>query len=178
MNQKLRGTLTVTEYKRVKYQECIANPDCKERRRQNSARAREKCKTNPECLQRVVHIRNRSTKAARENRLNLGLCGQCTAPSLPGHHQCSKHLNKARMMTWLRKCRAVEILGGACAMCGQDDVRILEFDHTNNDGKQHRKEIRTSIATWITKHPDTAAEHLQVLCANCHAYKRYEEEMR
>ena len=32
-----------------------------------------------------------------------------------------------------------------CAMCGCDDIRVLDIDHINNDGAAHRKKIGSLV---------------------------------
>lgn len=83
---------------------------------------------------------------------------------------------------WLRKCKAVEILGGHCVgdngTCGQDDVRLLEFDHVASDGYLERQNGRYSgaqIASWIIANPEQARAKYQVLCSNCHTLKTSSE---
>lgn len=67
---------------------------------------------------------------------------------------------------------AQAILGGQCVECGESDPAVLEFDHINNDGKEHRKETgRVPIVDWILRNQEEALERLQLLCANCHARK-------
>lgn len=141
---------------------------------------RQQCQNDPDCYGSFKQgFSNR-----RQTRREEGKCIHCSAPAAPNHTLCFVHLAKGRMAGWLRKCMAVEILGGKCAMCGQTDVRILEFDHRNNDGKQHREElggkrgtVGVVIVTWVLNNPTEAKERLQVLCACCHAYKRYERSI-
>ena len=133
-----------------------------------------RCRDNPACKERSRQSVNRKQQEYKE----AGTCRDCGRPLVPGHVYCLDHLKKLRMHAWLRKCKAVEVLGGACAECGQTDVRILEFDHIRNDGKQHRKEAKLNNASsWIVNHPEEAKERIQVLCACCHALKNYERSM-
>lgn len=70
---------------------------------------------------------------------------------------------------------AISILGGKCAVCGEDDVVVLEFDHKNNNGKEHRSAVGatggTSMPKWIISKPEEAKSQIQLLCANCHRRK-------
>ena len=55
-----------------------------------------------------------------------------------------------------------------CACCGEDDFNALTIDHINNDGAQHRKELKgstSSIHTWLIK--NNFPEGFQTLCFNC-----------
>lgn len=131
------------------------------------------------CLRHAVD----NAKIARRRRnkhKEQGLCTVCMAKSLPDSPLCELHFKARQLSRWIEKCKAVEILGGACVWCGQQDVRVLEFDHINNDGKKHRAESRihggAGTATWIIAVPEEAQQRIQVLCANCHAIKNYKQE--
>lgn len=76
--------------------------------------------------------------------------------------------------------RAVAMLGGRCACCGQNRSVFLQFDHVNNDGMAHRRQLSGSgtgsaITRWALKNPEEALRVLQVLCANCNMAKAIEE---
>jgi 5-methylcytosine-specific restriction endonuclease McrA len=64
--------------------------------------------------------------------------------------------------------KVVEILGGACAECGNDDIRVLQIDHIGPKTIDRKMELRR-IARGAS------SEHVQLLCANCHAIKSYYE---
>ncbi|HZU04228.1 MAG TPA: HNH endonuclease signature motif containing protein [Ktedonobacteraceae bacterium] len=78
---------------------------------------------------------------------------------------------------WVRKLRqsAIEALGGACVLCGYTDIRALEIDHItpirNSKNRIDNPSLFMSIVRGNT-------ENLQVLCANCHAIKTYEENAK
>jgi hypothetical protein len=56
-----------------------------------------------------------------------------------------------------------------CVCCGEKEVRFLTIDHINNDGKNHRKEIRGQIAVWLKK--NNYPQGFQTLCFNCNCGK-------
>jgi 5-methylcytosine-specific restriction endonuclease McrA len=69
------------------------------------------------------------------------------------------------------KQEAITILGGKCLRCGCDDMRCLEIDHivpVRGDRSVYGVKLYRSVT-----HGNT--ENLQVLCANCHAIKTYED---
>jgi hypothetical protein len=68
----------------------------------------------------------------------------------------------------------LEALGGKCVRCGIDDWRVLQIDHINGGGSKERKQV-TSIDRYY-KDMLLSPEKYQVLCANCHQIKRYEEK--
>jgi 5-methylcytosine-specific restriction endonuclease McrA len=71
-----------------------------------------------------------------------------------------------------RKQKAIALLGGKCCRCGCDDTRCLEIDHiipVRGDRSIYGDKLyRNIISGGSTK-------NLQVLCANCHAIKTYED---
>lgn len=108
--------------------------------------------------------------------------------SKPGHTQikygksersqcwdCTKERNrktqKARHEQ--RRRNAIDTYGGQCACCGESDIRFLAIDHVNEDGSNHRKEIKASGSTttyrWLESNNYPAG--FQVLCHNCNYAK-------
>jgi hypothetical protein len=63
-------------------------------------------------------------------------------------------------------------LGGRCAKCGNNDLRVLQIDHVNGDGRQEYLTLGGSyrIAGRVLEHPTD----YQALCANCNWIKRWE----
>lgn len=67
----------------------------------------------------------------------------------------------------------LEAMGGRCVRCGENDWRVLQFDHVNGRNGERckmltRKVVQQMLALF------TQGE-LQVLCANCNWRKRHEE---
>lgn len=63
--------------------------------------------------------------------------------------------------------------GAICKCCGISQREFLCFDHVNNDGAAHRRNMKGSIKfyKWIKKNdfPNT----IQVLCHNCNMAKAF-----
>lgn len=75
----------------------------------------------------------------------------------------------------LRRGLLIQALGGKCVKCGYDmDLRALQLDHINNDGKDDRRRIGSKIHRYYLKNLEEAARVIQILCANCHAIKSWE----
>jgi len=65
----------------------------------------------------------------------------------------------------------------SCESCGVADVRILQIDHINNDGAEHRKSIgRLTPVWWIIK--NNYPEGFQILCANCNVLKEHDRRVQ
>jgi hypothetical protein len=71
------------------------------------------------------------------------------------------------------RLQVLSALGGKCDRCGIDDWRVLQIDHIDGGGTRERKQV-TSIDRYY-KDMLLTPEKYQVLCANCHQIKRYEE---
>jgi len=78
------------------------------------------------------------------------------------------------------RLKAIAALGGYCKSCNVNDVRVLEFDHivpiqwrTNKkikmNGQQNTNEINR-----LVKQGEDPKQKFQLLCANCHKIKTYE----
>jgi len=71
--------------------------------------------------------------------------------------------------------RIEEKYGGRCARCGFDDIRALHIDHVAGGGQ---KELRGGFGAGMSYYyrvlKDQSGKY-QLLCANCNAIKRFEE---
>lgn len=81
---------------------------------------------------------------------------------------------KARQYAALREKLIQYLKGKSCVVCGEKDIRTLEFDHINPGSKAF------GISRGITdgrKWSDIQAEinKCQILCANCHKKRTAEQ---
>ena len=79
--------------------------------------------------------------------------------------------HKQQNITNARKRRVALIMsmGGCCACCGETTYEFLQFDHINNNGAAHRRELgKKSISIVDIRR---RIEEFQVLCANCNFSK-------
>jgi 5-methylcytosine-specific restriction endonuclease McrA len=67
---------------------------------------------------------------------------------------------------------ALSILGGQCALCQCKDIRCLQIDHIVPLQGQRRMGYMALYRSIVNK---GVTENLQILCANCHAIKTYQE---
>ena len=58
--------------------------------------------------------------------------------------------------------------GDKCICCGENNPVFLTLDHINNDGKNHRKKLPTtmSLQVWLKKN-NWPKNIIQILCFNC-----------
>lgn len=67
---------------------------------------------------------------------------------------------------------AIEQYGGECMCCGENAYEFLAFDHINNDGAAHRKEVSSSaFLDWLKR--EGYPSNIQLLCHNCNMAKAY-----
>lgn len=68
--------------------------------------------------------------------------------------------------------KAIEVLGGSrCIKCGFSDIRALQIDHVNGNGKKEREKMGQIV--MYKKIIDTNGVGYQILCANCNWIKRH-----
>ena len=75
----------------------------------------------------------------------------------------SKKPRKKELRDWFRSLKKQ----CKCSKCGNDDFRVLEFDHLDRNGKSF--DLGESIRRGYSKTKIlNEIEKCQVLCANCH----------
>jgi len=83
-------------------------------------------------------------------------------------------LNKVDSMyvlTWSKKIRLINSLGGKCSCCGVDNIFVLEFHHPNNNKEKNIHCIKSYRFSIIEKE----ALKCVLLCRNCHAELHYDD---
>ena len=72
-----------------------------------------------------------------------------------------------------KRLALIAIMGGKCVQCGFSDVRALQVDHPNGNGKKHRASFKnlTIFYQYVREHP----KEFVLLCANCNFIKRVED---
>ena len=89
----------------------------------------------------------------------------------------SQQRKQKRVAKRLQLC---DILGSRVCKCGFSDIRALQFDHINGNGRKYYMEqfqqpsLRDKILNYYIANPDIARKTFQVLCANCNWIKRDE----
>lgn len=67
-----------------------------------------------------------------------------------------------------RRLRAIQLLGGRCLDCGEEDARVLCFHHRHFDGFKDKR--RTAMITEILR---GVRDDIELVCANCHMRRHY-----
>jgi ribosomal protein L30E len=72
------------------------------------------------------------------------------------------------ILTWHKKIKAIELLGGKCEQCGETRPWVLNFHHKDPEGKEFCiKKINNYRWSKIEKE----VKKCSLLCANCHREK-------
>ena len=73
-------------------------------------------------------------------------------------------------LSWAKKIKAINILGGKCKKCGCDDVMCLEFHHEDSKIKEFGLAAIRNMRWSIIKRE---IQKCVLLCANCHSELHY-----
>ena len=72
-----------------------------------------------------------------------------------------------------RRTVLVNLMGGICKCCGENDPIYLQFDHVNNDGNLEKKSERGHRSWKLSlKAYQANPNRYQLLCANCNWAKQ------
>jgi hypothetical protein len=161
------------------YENCIKNPENKERL-QNRRKQREE--KNKEKIKKQKEIVWKKWISIPENKASKEEYGK-------NYRQVPK--NKTRFNEKRKVERPIKdqertnclffIIGGyKCVKCGFRDHRGLEKDHIKDDGylDNQRFSDDRSRDLYYVYHPEEAREKLQVLCSNCNAIKLNDQRVR
>jgi hypothetical protein len=122
--------------------------------------------------------KNRTIARSKKYKSN-GLCISCgKEPRQASNSKCVEcwRIEQIRTRKWrnsiMRDC--INIYGGKCACCGEDNFLFLSIDHIDNDGYLERRESGNhgGYAFYIKLLKQPYLRHdLQVLCFNCNLGK-------
>lgn len=126
---------------------------------------------------KCMQCRARETTARhkmRKKRESNGLCRECGEnPKRPDSFSCVECCTaRKRRIRELRVAVMTAYGGATCTCCGNSKFEFLTIDHVNNDGAEHRRQIReggTALLQWLKNH--NYPPGFQVLCYNCNCAK-------
>jgi len=88
-----------------------------------------------------------------------------------------RHREKTRQDRVRYRQLCLDHYGRQCACCGETEEKFLVFDHIDNDGAKHRRDLRNNggwvMCVWLVRHGFPESPRIQVLCANCNTAKVY-----
>ena len=73
------------------------------------------------------------------------------------------------------KTEVIAAYGGRCVCCGVDEPRLLTIDHSNRDGKEHRKQLGRKNVYQFLKEQGWPQDGYRLLCISCNWVTRYGE---
>lgn len=102
----------------------------------------------------------------------VGECLKCKRKARPGVKHCTKHrtiIEAVYKRNQETRLKVIAKYGAKCVCCKESNMRLLTFDHVNNDGKLHRQSIGNTMCTWLIK--NNFPSSIQLLCYNCNIGK-------
>lgn len=115
------------------------------------------------------HIDDRSKVSSERYARNreAGLCGYCGAETEGDYHLCIHCRGvQADLRAKEREAAFAAYGGPVCVGCGSKDEPILEMDHIDGGGCQHKREIKNlSIYRWLKQ--NNYPPGFRVLCPTC-----------
>ena len=91
----------------------------------------------------------------------------------PKHREKNNERERLRYVK-LRQ-EILDAYGRKCACCGEKEILFLEVDHVNNDGKKHRRKLKSGSAKAVYRDLQKRGypkDGFQLLCANCNQGKK------
>ncbi len=102
--------------------------------------------------------------------------GQFRLP--PKHGHAKRALELGMTVGRYVRLKVVLKLGGRCAGCGEDDIRVLDVNHINGEGlvrsKKYRRCPKARYADLVAILTGKTVSHIDVQCCNCNRRHEYE----
>ena len=74
-----------------------------------------------------------------------------------------------------KRMALIELFGGKCSRCGNDDYRVLQLNHINGGGRKDMRNYSSPYAFYkAILSEKRAREDLNLLCGNCNILYEYE----
>lgn len=124
-----------------------------------------------------LEARTASRKAKACLWSSAGLCNGCggelEAGAILKCAACKEGLRRTERRKKRRlKLQVLELYGGHCACCGEENPWFLTIDHVNRDGAKERREKGKQVIRYDT-YLKEKREDLQVLCFNCNCAREH-----
>ena len=106
-------------------------------------------------------------------------CRYCQAEANARHYQNNKSIYIERAVNRNSHVNAenrqklyIYLSEHSCVDCGQNDIRVLEFDHVRGNKSASINDLLKKAASWETIKAEIAK--CEVRCVNCHRVKTHE----
>lgn len=109
-------------------------------------------------------------KEKREAQKNINAERRASEKILRKEETKKQRSAKDRRYRKKQRESAIQILGGACKVCGMDDQDVLEFDHILPLLRRSSGHKIRDVYKEVLRHP-SPQDDFQLLCANCHTKK-------
>lgn len=86
----------------------------------------------------------------------------------------NKKLKSTKILLLAKKIKAVQLLGGKCEICGDENIFHLVFHHKESDLKENSLNKLKNLSFSKRK---KELDKCQLLCANCHGELHYKSEI-
>jgi hypothetical protein len=120
----------------------------------------------------------KACKILHDSRKLNRLCVSCgTKLNVDEKYRCQKckeiHALDVKTQSHALRIKVIDNYGSKCSCCGEAQIQLIEIDHVDNNGAEHRKQIGShsdTLCRWIIRenYPTT----IQLLCANCNQAKK------
>lgn len=121
---------------------------------------------------RCTRCRVQDNRERKQRYSVAGLCEWCgEQPKRENRKTCQRCEDRRRQREVTLKLEVFSYYGGAsCNCCGEKLIEFLSVDHKENNGAEHRRELKNgSLYRWLKK--NNYPKGYQVLCMNCNFSK-------
>lgn len=143
--------------KRVAINNKIWDNNHREARKEQRKRHYERIKADPERYAKFLEKMRINQKRWRERNPEKWA------------EQRRRHHPQEVEFAWQKKLEVIKKLGGRCICCGENNPFILQVNHINGVGKEHRLEVKTEYSRIL----QGEAAGVNLLCANCNILYEY-----
>jgi hypothetical protein len=123
---------------------------------------RHECRSCHRCRMNAHYLEN---KPHRLQRAKERYAADPSAVWTPERKQKAKERGRRYIVQW--RNAVFDHYGWQCECCGETEPKFLTIDHINNDGAEHRKQIRSAVSLYRWLCMNGFPEGFQTLCYNC-----------
>lgn len=106
--------------------------------------------------------KTREDKGNGESKKECPICGRIF--NWTKNNVCSTC--RTALQRWIKKRKAIKLLGGCCKTCGINDVDVLTFHHKDKNQKKFELGDSWANTKWLLIEEEL--KKCELLCFNCH----------